>query len=146
MSDKPEPTLADVLAAIQGLTVAIAGQEGKLTGLSDRIDGLSDRIDGLSDRMDRLEAASARRDEKLTELRVAAMDHIDRLQNTMDQVRDDQSVLLGLLVTNQKQAERSVTEARFAADLHSSLAQTVTVIEMQVRKLRADVDELRARK
>ena len=49
-------------------------------------------------------------------------------------------------VDQPKQAERSMTEAPCASDLHSSLAQTVTLIEMQVRRLRGDVDELRGRK
>jgi phage shock protein A len=139
MSDGHEPNLTDVMAAIQGLQEVVIGQDGKLTGLSQH-------VDALSGRMDRLEAAVSRYDERLTELRVVAMERIDRLQSTMDQMRDDQGVLLGLLETNQKLAERSMTEARFASEQHSSLAHTVTLIEMQVRKLRADVDELRARK
>ena len=53
--------------------------------------------------------------------------------------------IAGLLETNQKLAERSMSEARFASDQHSSLAHTVTLIEMQVRRLRADLDELRGR-
>jgi hypothetical protein len=118
MSGKDEPTRGDVLRAI---------------------------VD-LGDGMDRLEAVVAREDEKLTELGVVAMERIDRLQNTVSEIRDDQSVLLGLLETNQRLAERSMTEARFSSDQYTSLAHTVTLVEMQVRKLRADVDELRARK
>ena len=94
--------------------------------------------------MDRLEAVVTRQDEKLTELRVVAMERMDRLQNTISEMRDDQSVLLGLPDTNQKLTERSMTEARFSSDQYTSLAHTVTLVEMQVRKLRADGDELRA--
>ena len=96
MSNKQEPTLADVMAAIQGLQVSISGQDGKLTSLLERLDDLSGRMndltrrmDDLTRRMDRLEAATIRQDEKLTELRVVAMERIDRLQNAMDQMRDE---------------------------------------------------------
>ncbi|MBV8455603.1 MAG: hypothetical protein JO122_03185 [Acetobacteraceae bacterium] len=127
MSDKREPTLTEVMAALQGLQAVTAEQ-----------------ITQLRDRMDRLEAVVTRQDEKLTELRVVAMERMDRLQNTISEMRDDQSVLLGLPDTNQKLTERSMTEARFSSDQYTSLAHTVTLVEMQVRKLRADGDELRA--
>lgn len=73
VADGPEPTLRDVLLAINGLDVRVDSLELK-------IDGLSTRIDGLDVRMDRLEGRMDRMDERMNHLD----SRMDRLETSVD--------------------------------------------------------------
>jgi hypothetical protein len=131
MSDGHEPTLGDVLAAVITVGDRVVGIEGKVAGIEGEIAGLKGKIEAQGRKHD--------------ELRVALMDRIDRMQNSLTQRTEDVSVLLDLMVTNQKIAERGLSEARFGVDRQSSMATTMATFERQLRQLRDDVEELRNR-
>lgn len=82
---------------------------------------------------------------ELTSVRTVLLDRMDRLRNTMAAMPEEQIILNGLVVANQKTAERGLGEARFAVDQTSTLAQTIGSLQIQIRQLRADVDEIRDR-
>ena len=52
----PEPTLRDILDAVNGLGIEVAGLKTRFGGLETRIGGLEARFDGLETRIDGLEA------------------------------------------------------------------------------------------
>jgi hypothetical protein len=131
MSDGHEPTLADVLAAVITVGDRVAGIEGEVAGLKGKVVGIEGKIEAQGRKHD--------------ELRVALMDRIDPMQSALTQRTEDVSVLLDLMVTNQKLAERGLSEARFGVDRQSSMATTMATFERQLRRLRDEVEELRNR-
>ena len=68
VADGPEPTLRDVLLAINGLDVRVDGLEVKIDGLGIRMDRLEGRMDRLDDRMDRLDDRMNHLDNRLDRL------------------------------------------------------------------------------
>jgi len=117
MSNGRDPTLADVILGLQRIQDDVTTMRGEL-----------DSVRG-----------------ELTGVRVALMDRMDRLQNAMTAMREEQTVLNGLVLSNQKMAERGLGESRLALDQTTTLAQTISALQMQIRQLRADVDEIRDR-
>ncbi len=54
---------------------------------------------------------------------------MDRLQDSIIEQRDDVSALLDLLVTNQKIAERGLSEARLGVDRQSAMTTTMATFQ-----------------
>lgn len=158
MSDRREPTLADVLDAVLGLGRKQEEFGLKLEGLSRRQDEFGVKLEHLSRRQDefglKLEDLGRRQDEfgvKLEALgrwqdglRVNLMDRMDRLQNAMAEQRNEVGVFLELLSTNQRIAERGLSEARTSLDPHSRTSAALTTMQYQIRQLRDDLNQLRA--
>jgi hypothetical protein len=113
-----DPTIGDVLTAVTALGARIGQVETRLGEVEM----------GLNT--------------KLIEVRAAVMDRIDRLQDTMTEQKDDMGVLLELLATNQKIAERGLSEARSALDVHSQTSSAMTALGRQIRQLRDRVEKL----
>jgi hypothetical protein len=110
MSEGHEPTLSDVLAAVQAL---------------------GERVDSQGRKQD--------------DLRIVLMDRMDRLQDSITEQCDDVSALLDPLVTNQKIAERGLSEARLGVDRQSAMTTTMATFQRQLRRLQDEVRELRER-
>jgi predicted nuclease with TOPRIM domain len=89
VADGPEPTLRDVLLAINGLDVRVDSLDLKVDGLGTRIDGLEVKIDGLGGRMDRLEGRMDRMDERMNHLD----GRMDQLGSRMDRLETGVDVL-----------------------------------------------------
>jgi hypothetical protein len=97
----------------------------------------------------RQEELGGRQDEfglKQDGLRVGLMDRMDRLQDALTEQHDDISVMLELLATNQRIAERGLSEARTSFDLHSRTAAALTTMQRQLRHLQDEVNQLRGSK
>jgi hypothetical protein len=157
MSDKREPTLADVLDAVIGFGLKLEelglkqGDFGlKLEGLGLKQEELGLKLEGLGLK---LEGVGLKQEELglkqeafgLTQdgLRVGLMDRKDRLQDALTEQRDDMSVMLELLASNQRIAERGLSEARTSFDLHSRTAAALTTMQRQLRHLQDEVNQLR---
>ena len=80
VADGPEPTLRDVLLAINGLDVRVDSLELKIDSLGTRIDGLDVRMDRLDSRMDRLDSRMSRMDERMNHLD----NRMERLETSVD--------------------------------------------------------------
>jgi hypothetical protein len=143
MSDRREPTLADVLDAVIGL-----GQKQEAFGLDleafgQKQEAFGLNLDALGQKQEafglNLEALGVKQDG----LRVGVMDRMDRLQDALTEQHDDINVLLELLATNQRIAERGLSEARTSFDLHSRTAAALTTMQRQLRHLQDEVNQLR---
>jgi hypothetical protein len=135
MSDDPTDR---ILVAIAGLGLRL----GRLEGLDARLE----RLEGLDARLERLEGLDARLERlegQMGRLRIDLMARMDRLQDTQTEQRDSMDVLLDLLVSNQRMAERSLSEARLGVDLQSRMTTTIATLERQVRRLQEDVRHLK---
>src|ERR1700744_5722188 len=157
MSDKREPTLADVLDAVIGL----GGQQGQFGlkleafglkqeafGLKQEELGLKQEELGLKQEAFGLQQGELGRRQgelglKQDGLRVGLMDRMDRLQDGLTEQRDDISVMLELLATNQRIAERGLSEARASFDLHSETPAALATLKRQLRHLQDEVNQLR---
>ena len=87
VTEGPEPTLRDVLLAINGLDNRVDSLELKIDSLSTRVDGLEVKIDGLGTRIDRLEGRMDRMDERMNHLdsRMERLDsRMERLETSVD--------------------------------------------------------------
>jgi chromosome segregation ATPase len=87
VAEGPEPTLRDVLLAINGLDNRVDSLELKIDSLSTRVDGLEVKIDGLGTRIDRLEGRMDRMDERMNHLdsRMERLDsRMERLETSVD--------------------------------------------------------------
>jgi chromosome segregation ATPase len=142
-------SLAGNFGALAGNFGSLAGDVGSLAGnfglLAGEVGSLAGDVAALKESVrvlgERLDIQSRKHDD----LRVAVMARIDRLQDAMSEKRDDVTVLLDLLVTNQHIAERSIAEARLALDGYSRTSITLTAFERQIRRLQDEVRELRDR-
>lgn len=116
----------------------ISGLQTEITGLHTEITGLRADVADLRIRIDRLEAdvASVKADAHAT--RSAIMDRIDRLQNTIDQLRSEMTVNWAMADTAIKKARGNQDEVREVYDLVSSM-------QRQIRLLAARVDGLESR-
>ena len=72
----------------------------------------------------------------LARLRADVMDRIDRLQNTVEGMRDDIRVNCGA-------SDRATRIASGASEEVRALGAEVSAMERQIMRLRADVDELK---
>ena len=68
VAEGPEPTLRDVLLAINGLDTRVDSLELKIDSLSTRVDGLGTRIDRLERRMDRMDERMNHLDSRMERL------------------------------------------------------------------------------
>jgi hypothetical protein len=145
MSDKHEPTLADVLDAVTGLRLKQEefGRKQEEYGLKQEEYGR--KQDEYGRKQDEYGRKQEEMGLKQDGLRVSLMDRMDRLQDSLTEQRDDISVMLELLATNQRIAERGLSEARTSFDLHGRTASALTTMQRQLRDLRDEVNELRNR-
>jgi hypothetical protein len=84
----------------------------------------------------RLEAGQASLRGDLTLLRVELMERMDRLQHSVDLVKDDVTVNYG-------SGDRVERLARSATDETRALAEVVRAMQRQIGKLRTDLEQLR---
>jgi hypothetical protein len=81
-------------------------------------------------------AALARLEAGLTKLRTDLMERIDRLQHTVDSVKDDIVVTYGA-------NDRTERIAKSASDETRALGEVVRAMQRQIKRLQTDVDQLR---
>jgi chromosome segregation ATPase len=154
-----------ILAALSRLEAGQAAIHTQVTGLSTTVAGLSTTVAGLStlvtdlrtemtdlrtemtdlrtEMTDLRTEMTARMDElrletrsSITELRVAVMDQIDRLQHTVELVKDDITVNYGM-------SDRVERLARAAQEETRALGGVVRAMQRQIARLKTDVDQLR---
>jgi hypothetical protein len=82
-------------------------------------------------------AAVARLEAGQTQLRVDLMARMDRLQHTLDQVKDDIGVNYGT-------ADRTERIAQSASEEGRALALVVRIMQRQIARLETDVEALRS--
>ena len=83
----------------------------------------------------RLEAGQAVLREELAATRTALMDRIDRVQHSVDLLRDD-------IVVNYGAADRTERIAKGASDETRALADEVRAMQRQISRLRTDMAQL----
>jgi hypothetical protein len=86
-------------------------------------------LGNVTSRMDRLEDGQ-------TQLRTDLMERIDRLQHTVDSVKDDIVVTYGA-------NDRIERIAKSASDETRALGEVVRAMQRQIKRLQTDVDQLR---
>jgi hypothetical protein len=131
MSDQGQPTLGDVLGAVQAVVRRLDSLGGKIGALDGTIGALDRKVAAL--------------DSKVGRTKFELMGRMDRLQDKVTEQVGNADVPLEVLSTNQKIAEGSLSEARLSLDQYGSLARAVTGIEQQIVRLQRDVQELRDR-
>jgi hypothetical protein len=114
-----EINLETVLQAISELRTDLVGRIGKLEGGFDKLEG----------RIDRLEQGQTR-------LRVELSERIDRLQNGLDDLRQG-------YIIDWANVERTALIARGASDETRALSIQVTELTKLVRRLEAQIRDLR---
>ena len=135
MSDDP---LASILGEIRQLRTDLLGRTDQ-----DRADLLGRMDQDRADLLERMDQDRADLLGRIDRLRTDLMARMDRLQDSLSEQRDDISVLLDLLVTHQRIAERALSEARSSLDGLSSSNAAIATLERQVRRLQDDVRQLK---
>ncbi len=122
MSDDP------ILAALIRIEAGQIEYRQRFEALERRFDTLEQRFDKLEQRFDKLEAGQ-------TQLRVAVMDRIDRLENALSEIRDDIGVNMGRADRAHQAADSTRSELR-------ELSQEMTVMWRQIKRLDTRVSDI----
>lgn len=153
MSDEPDSQVLELLRAMRAdvseQSAAIRREVADIRSLTIALDDKVQRLDrsiqevkrDMHEVKDDLELLRAMRAEMasrddFTKLRSDLMERLDRLQHTVDLVKDDVTVNYGA-------SDRTERVAKAAFDDSRALGDIVRVMQRQIAKLRTDLDQLR---
>ena len=114
---------------------AFANLTTQFGGVNARFDGVNARFDGIDARLDRIEKRQDSTEAELIKVRTEIMARIDRMQSTMDSVREDVAV-------NMAAAGTAMNNVRNIRSDFENLFDMVMTMHRQQMKLTERVDEL----
>ena len=140
VTEGPEPTLRDVLLAINGLDNRVDSLELKIDSLSTRVDGLGTRIDRLERRMDRMDERMNHLDRRMERLEASVNvlgTRVTGLETAVDKMDKRITDLMIFEGTNIKWLTEQDFEVRgYLAKRHEEVNRHLTDTEIHLSRQR----------
>jgi chromosome segregation ATPase len=141
MSDEPNTA---IIAALSRLEAGQAALQQAVAALATRAELAQVRAEltqvrlDLMGRMDRLEAGQERLETSQTSLRADTMERMDRLQDSLTDIRNDIGVNFGASDAVKRANDNTREEVRALSEMMSALVRKVRALETRVREITGD--------